>query len=74
MAEKVKNGVTGLHFRARNAVDLARVIQRAASEPALWHELQGNINPPLSGPDCAKLHVDVYDAILGRIARPAETA
>jgi glycosyltransferase involved in cell wall biosynthesis len=44
MAEKVTDGVDGLHFRAGDPEDLARVIAQAASSPQLWRTLSGNIS------------------------------
>jgi glycosyltransferase involved in cell wall biosynthesis len=43
MAEKVTDGVNGLHFHARDAVSLARTLRRAATTPDLWHSLQKGI-------------------------------
>lgn len=43
MAEKVNDGVNGLHFRARDAYDLAQTIQRAISTPGLWEQLHQGI-------------------------------
>jgi glycosyltransferase involved in cell wall biosynthesis len=39
MAEKVHDGVDGLHFRAGDSRDLADVISRAASSSTLWGQL-----------------------------------
>ena len=39
MAEKVKDGVTGLHFRARDSVSLSSVIKRVVAEPGLYDRL-----------------------------------
>jgi glycosyltransferase involved in cell wall biosynthesis len=43
MAEKVANGVDGLHFRARDPVNLARTIDRAVTTPGLWETLRDGI-------------------------------
>ncbi len=43
MAEKVSDGVDGLHFRRRDAAHLAEVIQRAATTPGLWEELRSKV-------------------------------
>jgi glycosyltransferase involved in cell wall biosynthesis len=43
MAEKVTDGVDGLHFRARNALDLAATIRRAVTTPGLWERLHAGI-------------------------------
>ena len=39
MAEKVTDGVDGLHFRAGDPHSLARVLERAVGEPGLWESL-----------------------------------
>ena len=39
MAEKVHNGVSGLHFHVRDPQSLARVMRRAAQTPGLWQEV-----------------------------------
>ena len=43
MAEKVTDGVNGLHFRAGDARSLAKVIDRAARSSALWRRLRDGI-------------------------------
>ena len=43
MAEKVDDGVSGLHFRAASATDLAATIGRAVAEPGLWNRLRAGI-------------------------------
>jgi glycosyltransferase involved in cell wall biosynthesis len=39
MAEKVTDGVSGLHFRTGSPMSLARAIQRATGTPGLWDKL-----------------------------------
>ena len=46
MAEKVTDGVNGLHFRAGNALDLADRIEEAVESPGLWDQLRSEIEPP----------------------------
>ena len=46
MAEKVADGVNGLHFRARNPLDLAERLEQAAESPQLWQRLYDGIKPP----------------------------
>jgi glycosyltransferase involved in cell wall biosynthesis len=46
MAEKVHDGVSGLHFRAADPADLAETIARAIGTRKLWDELQARIEPP----------------------------
>jgi glycosyltransferase involved in cell wall biosynthesis len=43
MAEKVTDGVNGLHFRARDPLNLAQTIRRAISTPGLWEHLRQGI-------------------------------
>ncbi len=43
MAEKVANGVNGLHFRAGDPIDLARAMRRAATTPGLWDTLRAGV-------------------------------
>lgn len=43
MAEKVTDGVNGLHFRAGDAASLARTIQHAITTPGLWEKLRAGI-------------------------------
>ncbi len=62
MAEKVENNVTGLHFRARNAVSLAKVMKNSCSDVELWEKLVGNIQPRLSIEESAKQHIQLYNS------------
>jgi glycosyltransferase involved in cell wall biosynthesis len=43
MAEKVTDGVNGLHFRVGDSRSLAQTIQRAVTTPGLWDTLQRGI-------------------------------
>jgi glycosyltransferase involved in cell wall biosynthesis len=43
MAEKVADGVNGLHFRCGDADSLADVMRRAAGRPELWDHLRNGI-------------------------------
>jgi glycosyltransferase involved in cell wall biosynthesis len=43
MAEKVTDGVNGLHFRARDPQSLARTLRQATMTPALWPSLRRGI-------------------------------
>jgi glycosyltransferase involved in cell wall biosynthesis len=54
MAEKVRDGVDGLHFEARNPTDLADVLTQAVSTDGLWDKLAGNIRQPISYSQCAE--------------------
>jgi glycosyltransferase involved in cell wall biosynthesis len=46
MAEKVKDGVDGIHFRVGDAHSLARAFERATSSPRLWRSLREGIREP----------------------------
>jgi glycosyltransferase involved in cell wall biosynthesis len=59
MAEKVRDGVDGLHFRAADPRSLAEVIRTAAKTPGLWDRLRAGIRPVYP--------MDMHAATLGRI-------
>lgn len=63
MAEKVRHEVDGVHFRLGDAVDLARVLERAATEEGLWARLADNIQPPFSVRQAADETLGLYHAI-----------
>jgi glycosyltransferase involved in cell wall biosynthesis len=48
MAEKVRDGVDGIHFRVGDALGLARAFERASSSPELWRSLREGIREPHS--------------------------
>lgn len=48
MAEKVRDGVDGVHFRVGDAFSLARAFERASSSPQLWRSLREGIREPHS--------------------------
>jgi glycosyltransferase involved in cell wall biosynthesis len=48
MAEKVRDGVDGIHFRVGDAHSLARTIEAAVESPRLWRSLRDNIAEPHS--------------------------
>lgn len=57
MAEKVTHGVNGLHFEARNAIDLADTLMEAATSEGLWDALYNGIQKPISYAQCAADHL-----------------
>jgi len=63
MAEKVDDGVSGLHFEAGSAEDLAATVARATSEPGLWKRLRAGV--PAVRPMSRHLTwlADLYDAL-----------
>lgn len=60
MAEKVRNGVDGLHFRVGSVEDLVDRFTQTLSEPQLWDKLRAKIRRPLGFEDCARLHTQLY--------------
>lgn len=45
MAEKVEDGVNGLHFRAGDPLSLAETMRKAVGTPGLWEQLRSGIQP-----------------------------
>ncbi|WP_448204556.1 glycosyltransferase family 4 protein [Azospirillum sp. sgz302134] len=64
MAEAVRDGVDGLHFRAGDAADLARVMTRAMTEPGLWERLVSNIPAVRKTGEAAAKHIVLYDELI----------
>ncbi len=64
MAEMVQDGVNGLHFRAGDPSDLARVMARAVSEPGLWERLMFGIKPPRSIDLATDEYLGLYHRLL----------
>jgi glycosyltransferase involved in cell wall biosynthesis len=65
MAEKVRDGVDGIHFRAGSAEDLADKLVRALTDAALWPRLSAAAPTPLDAAGCARAHLDLYRRMLG---------
>jgi glycosyltransferase involved in cell wall biosynthesis len=65
MAEKVTDGVDGLHFRTGDARSLARVLARAISEDGLWERLRSGITAVHSMDDHVARLTALYDDLLG---------
>ncbi|WP_374441005.1 glycosyltransferase family 4 protein [Stella sp.] len=75
MAERVRDGVDGLHFRAGDARALADTMMQAAGEPGLWHRLAGAIRPPRGIAQAAADHVALYRDLLDqRVTVAADAA
>ena len=66
MAEKVGDGVNGLHFLAGDAFDLAAVIRRAVTTPGLWERLQEGIPNVYSISEAVKEHAAIYGTLMNR--------
>jgi glycosyltransferase involved in cell wall biosynthesis len=71
MAEKVRDGIDGLHFRAASPEDLAERLGQAVGDAALWERLAAAAPPP---PDLARFaaeHLALYEATQRRVPRAA---
>lgn len=64
MAEKVEDGVFGVHFEAGNAVDLAAALGRCCGNGALWRKLAAGRRRPAAPDEIAARHVDIYQSAL----------
>lgn len=67
MAEKVTDGVNGLHFRAGNARSLADVMARAAADRELWDRLRSAPPPDYSMDHHATTIRQIYARLLSRV-------
>jgi glycosyltransferase involved in cell wall biosynthesis len=66
MAEKVRDGVDGMHFRAGDAHGLARAIETAAGNPRLWRSLRDGIREPYAMEDHVAHLLETYGALRER--------
>ncbi|HTH16392.1 MAG TPA: glycosyltransferase, partial [Magnetospirillum sp.] len=73
MAEKIRNGVDGLHFRVGSPEDLADRMTEILREPARWEQLRSKIRRPLGYQDAARQHLMIYRGLLGerKVAKAA---
>jgi glycosyltransferase involved in cell wall biosynthesis len=67
MAEKVTEGVNGLHFRAGNPRSLADVIMRAAGDRELWQKLSSAPAPDYSMNHHAARVRELYTSLGSRV-------
>ncbi len=63
MAEKVQNGLNGLHFRASKATSLSQVLTKVIETPTLHSQLVANIEKPLSLSQSAQEHHQLYSRL-----------
>jgi glycosyltransferase involved in cell wall biosynthesis len=69
MAEKVTEGVDGLHFRIGDAKDLAAVMKRVARSPEEWRRLRSGIAPVYSMEESVEAHREIYGGLLASRGR-----
>ena len=69
MAEKVRDGVDGLHFAVGDPASLGECMARAAGNPALWERLRGGIRPVHAMDDHVRVITAAYDQLLERRRR-----
>ncbi|MGO4706818.1 glycosyltransferase family 4 protein [Microvirga sp. 2MCAF38] len=67
MAEKITDGVDGLHFRVGSSEDLADRMVEALTDPTLWDQMRAGIKRPISFRECAQQHVDLYYEIAANL-------
>lgn len=72
MAEKITDGVNGLHFRVGDPESLAATIRRAVGTPGLWERLREGIPPVHSIAEHADVLTEAYEALIA--ARRAAVA
>ena len=66
MAEKVRDGVDGLHFRAGDPASLARTMRLAIETPGLWERLRLGIKPVYEMKRHVSVLTDAYRSLLAR--------
>ena len=64
MAEKVRHGGDGLHFRVGDPVSLAETIKTVVGSAGLWDRLQSGIRPPHAMGDHIVTLEETYGALL----------
>jgi glycosyltransferase involved in cell wall biosynthesis len=70
MAEKVTDGVNGLHFRAGSAASLAETLRRAIATPGLWERLRSGVPAVYGIDESAAVLSGMYRELLAG-SRPA---
>jgi glycosyltransferase involved in cell wall biosynthesis len=69
MAEKVTDGVDGLHFSVGDPVQLAETITKAISTPGLWDTLREGIKPVFSMEEHTRNLTEIYNDLVERKAQ-----
>ncbi len=66
MAEKIEDGVNGLHFQVDDPRDLAETLVRAATSVKLWKKLQAGIEPVYSIEEAVEVHGSLYRSLIAK--------
>jgi glycosyltransferase involved in cell wall biosynthesis len=74
MAEKVRNGVDGLHFRASSAESLVDRLVEVIRNPAIWTKLRARIRKPVTAIEAAEQHLALYRQLAQRRQRASAGA
>jgi glycosyltransferase involved in cell wall biosynthesis len=61
MAEKVHDGVDGIHVEVGNVMAWATTLRKAAQGDHLWQKLQSKILAPLGLNEIARIHLDEFN-------------
>lgn len=69
MAEKVRNGVDGLHFRASSAESLVDRLVEVIRNPTIWTKLRARIRKPVTAVEAAEQHLALYRQLAQRRQR-----
>jgi glycosyltransferase involved in cell wall biosynthesis len=72
MAEKVRHGVDGLHFRTGSPEDLADRLTEVLTDACLWKRLHDNAPKPLDLKGFAERHLAVYQEVIGSRQKAAK--
>ena len=62
MAEHVRDGRDGLHFRASDAQHLAEIMLEAMDSPKIWEELHQRLSSPPTLITCLEHYLQLYQS------------
>jgi len=71
MAEKITDGVDGMHFRVGSSEDLVDRMTEALTDTGLWDRLRAGIKTPITYEECARQHLDLYRDVAATKAKSA---
>lgn len=74
MAELVRDGVDGLHFRPNDASDLAQKLQQLIDRPDMLPRLRAGIKAPISIDDEMEELTELYRQLIARRSSASEAA